>query len=132
MFGKSESGSRSSLAVFIERAANASGRTYDEIALAAGYSNDNIIHAFIADQAKVPLDRVPFFADALGCNAIELFELCLGRHFNEETFHRLRALFFRDTTENERAWLLAVKEASGERDPPLDEARAGRLKIMFE
>lgn len=132
MFGKSESGSRSRLAVFIEKSANASGRTYNEIALAAGYSNANIIHAFIADQAKVPLDRVPALAEALGCNALEFFELTLERHFNQETCHRLRALFFRDTTENERAWLLAVKEASGEIDPPLDAKRAGRLSIIFE
>ena len=130
MFGI-EPGSRSDLALFIDECASATGRTYLKIALAAGYSSANIIQAFIADQAKVPLDRVADLAHALECDASKLLELTLERHFNPETFIRMRSLFIKDITDNERAWLAALQEASGEPDPVLTQERAARLKKVF-
>ncbi|KUM25641.1 hypothetical protein AU467_25325 [Mesorhizobium loti] len=133
MTDNTEHRSRSKLARFIAEHAAASGRTFQEVALAAGYSRaSNIIRAFATDQAKVPLDRVAALADALRCSTVELFELSLERHFDQETFRRLRPLFFRDVTANERAWLTALKEVSGEGDPILDSDRAARLKTLFD
>ncbi|MCV3210035.1 hypothetical protein OHD62_19525 [Mesorhizobium sp. YC-39] len=131
MFGRAEPGSRSNLAVFIEKHAKLSNLDYTDLGIMAGYSNANMIHAFIEDQAKLPLDRVPALAYALGCDGSQLLGLCLERHFKPEMLSRVRLLFVKDITANERAWLAALQEASGEPDPEVTEERSARLKKIF-
>lgn len=56
---------------------DASGKTQREIAHEAGFASQNIISMIKSGDTKVPLNRVPALAKALGVEPQELFVECL-------------------------------------------------------
>lgn len=119
------------IARFIEQHAKASSCNYRDIAIAAGFSNSDIIYVFVRGEAKVPLDRVPALAGALECDAAHLFVLALQQFFEPKVFEELRELFMDDLTEDERGWLDLIRAVGDGVAPRLTEDRAFKVKAAF-
>ncbi|RWN01058.1 MAG: hypothetical protein EOR86_04180 [Mesorhizobium sp.] len=119
------------IASYIEKWANASGRSYRDIALMAGFEKADIIHMFIAGKHRVPLDCVPALARALRCDAHEFWTLALQQYFKPEILQEVQELSKRDRSANERAWIDALRSVSGHADPELTHDRRERLRQVF-
>ena len=65
------------LSAFIAAKIKASRRTQKEIARDAGIPNANFLSMICSGAAKVPLQRVPALADALGVHPADLLRRCL-------------------------------------------------------
>ncbi len=72
-------------AIFLDHAISASGRTQKEIAEDAGFPKPNVISMMKLGATKVPIDRIPALAEALGADADEFLEIAL-REYHPEVF----------------------------------------------
>ncbi|TIW29543.1 MAG: hypothetical protein E5V63_00745 [Mesorhizobium sp.] len=120
------------IASYIEKWANASERSYGDIAVMAGFAKADVIHMFIAGKHRVPLDCVPALAKALKCDASELWTLALQQYFKPEILKEIEELAIRDHSANERAWIDALRNVSGRADPKLTPERQERLRQIFQ
>lgn len=118
------------IAEFIRKWADASPYNYEDIAIMAGFSKAHIIYLFMSGEAKVPLDRVPGLAGALGCDANQLWTLALQQFFNPSDFLKIQELSI-ERTPNERAWIKAIRNFSGNADPELTPERLTRLENLL-
>jgi hypothetical protein len=126
---------RTSISIFIEDRLNElNGHlSYRDVALMSGFQSGDIIQMFMSGEAKVPLDRVPSLAQALGCDAAHLFVLALEQVFEPAIFVEIREYFTRSqsVTTNEWAWLQVIRAASGFSDPGVTLHKAQRVRKVF-
>jgi transcriptional regulator with XRE-family HTH domain len=87
-----------------------------EIASKLGYPKSNIISMFKSGEAKVPLEKVPALADALGVDVALLTRLALEQYWPGK-FKSIGNVFDRIATENEFALLRLIRQRTGRADP---------------
>ena len=75
-----------------------------DIASEAGFTNVNVLSMIKAGTIKVPLDRVPGLAKALGCDPARLFLLALEQHFESGALSAVKEIF-RNDRHSERSGL---------------------------
>lgn len=68
---------RHDIALRLTTLIEASGKTQREIAIEAGFPSQNIISMIKNGDTKVPLNRIPALAKALGVDPRDLFADCL-------------------------------------------------------
>lgn len=119
------------IANYIEKWANASPCSYQDIAVMAGFTKADIIYMFISGERKVPLDCIPALAGALGCDGNELWMLALEQYFKPDVLRQIQELSTRDHSPNERAWVNALRRISGGSDPELTLERSERLREIL-
>ncbi|WP_141247032.1 hypothetical protein [Mesorhizobium sp. WSM3866] len=119
------------IASYIEKWANASVCSYQDIAVRAGFTKADIIYMFISGEHRVPLDCIPALARALGCDGNELWTLALQQYFKPEILRQIQELSTRDHSPNERAWINALRSMSGGADPELTHKRSERLREIL-
>ncbi|MBL6426570.1 MAG: hypothetical protein HOY44_03465 [Maritimibacter sp.] len=70
-------------AIFLDHAISASGRKQKHIAEDAGFPKPNVISMMKLGATKVPIDRIPALAEALGADADEFLDLALREYHPE-------------------------------------------------
>lgn len=111
---------RSKLAQFLDKRLDEmkGTTTLAEIARKLGYPRGHIMSMFRADQAKVPLDKIPALAEALGVDVGHLMRLGLEQYWPDK-MDVITRVFSRVVTENEFDLIQEVRERTGDTDPKL-------------
>lgn len=106
------------VAEFLTKVINASGKTQTEICYEIGYTKPNIITMFKQGKTKVPLDKIGPLARSLGVDGRDFFRMVLGEYMPET----LAALSpFIDTpikTHQEHILLESFRAACGDKAQP--------------
>src|SRR5690554_2850177 len=99
--GKPYAGTR--LATYLEKRILElrSKKTQTAIALEAGFVNPNMVALIKSGSSKLPLDRVPGLAKALGCDARMLFMMAVEQLGGDATEVAIKQIFGTLVTENE-------------------------------
>ncbi|THH34366.1 XRE family transcriptional regulator [Aliishimia ponticola] len=106
-------------------------KTQAEIAVEAGYVNQNMITMIKQGSTKVALDRVPALAKALDCDPAFLMRLALEQAIGSTGAEAVLEVFGDPVTSNELAWLDAIRDASGNTDPRLTSRSQLTIRTMF-
>ncbi|CAG0967774.1 hypothetical protein ANRL2_01402 [Anaerolineae bacterium] len=101
------------------------------IAAEAGFRQPNMLAMIKSGSSKLPLDRVPGLARALDCDAALLFRLALEQMSTDTTSAAITQIFRAIVTENEAAWLNAIREASDHSDPSLTSKAQNAIRTIF-
>ena len=99
-----------------------------EIAREAGFLNPPMLSMIKTGQSKLPLDRVAALARALDVDPKHLWLLALEQQGNATTAKEIAEIIGSIITDNELAWVEAIREASDMTDPPL--AKRARAAIF--
>ena len=102
-----------------------------EIATEAGFINPNMLAMLKNGSSKLPLDRVPGLAKALGCDAAYLFKLAMEQLGGDTTVRAIEEIFGTVVTRNEVAWLSELREASNHSDPSLTTKGRAAIRGVF-
>lgn len=103
----------------------------EEIADETGLATVSLLSKIREGMIKVPLDRVPGLARALECDPRTLFLLALEQYFEKDTLVTIKQIIGPGMSQNEVAWMEALRSASDNADPPLTTKRAMILRAMF-
>jgi transcriptional regulator with XRE-family HTH domain len=104
------------------------GKTQADIAREVGYDKPNMIAMWKAGTAKIPLDKVPQAAKALGMDPAFLFRLAMSQYWPDAA-ETIAHVFGTVLTENEKALIDKAREITGDDGvPPLTRERARALK----
>jgi predicted XRE-type DNA-binding protein len=101
-----------------------------EIALALGYTKPNIITMFKQGMTKVPIEKIPALATALGLDPAHLLSMAM-REYMPESFKTIQETMGHVVSKNEYAIVDAIREITKDRDPPLTKELKGKLKAAF-
>lgn len=93
-------------------------KTQREIATEIGYDKPNMISMFKRGEARVPLDKIPLLAKALGVDPAHMFRLALEQYWPDRG-DIIAKLFGRLASENEeevllKPWRTATRNADPE------------------
>lgn len=102
-----------------------------EIAAEAGFRSTNMLSMIKAGKAKLPLDRVPALAKALGCDPRYLFRLAVEQSGGETIRKAMEEIFGAVVSANEVAWLEEIRQASGNADPRLTSRARSAIRGIF-
>lgn len=107
------------------------GKTQAQIAAEAGFTHVNMLSMIKSGQARLPLDRAPALAKALGCDPSYLFRLALEQSGNETVARAVDQIFGAVISRNEVAWLREIRDASGDTDPALTSRARSAIRGIF-
>jgi hypothetical protein len=105
---------------------NVTEKTQRQIALEMGYDRSNIISMFKQGQTRVPPDRVPALADALGVDRAELMIMWL-EDYAPATLEVIEASIGVPLSRTERQWLTNLRKLFPGGLPSWDEAAEGAV-----
>lgn len=94
-------------------------KTQIAIAAETGFRSPNMLPMIKNGSAKLPLDRVPGLAKVLDCDPALLFRMAVEQLATDTTSAAIDKIFGTVITENERSWILTIRQASGNSDPSL-------------
>lgn len=106
-------------------------KSQKDIAAEAGFTNVNVLSMMKSGATKIPFDRVPGLAKALGCDPARLFLLALEQYFESSALVAIKQIFGTVVSENEVSWIEALRKASDNSDPPVTAKRAKILRAIF-
>ena len=106
-------------------------KTQAEIASEAGFANANMMTFLKNGRNKLPLDRVPSLAKALEVDPAFLMRLALDQAVGVTAAKAITEIFGTPATENEQAWLIEIRDASGNTDPRLTARSRAALRGIF-
>ena len=111
---------RSKLAAFLDKRLDElkGTATLAQIANKMGYPRGHIISMFRADQAKVPLDKIPALAEALQVDVGHLMRLGLEQYWPDK-MGVITKVFSRIVTDNEFALIQEIRERISDSDAKL-------------
>lgn len=101
----------------IERQKRVTGKTQADIAAEVGYDKPNMIAMWKNGSAKVPLDKVPLAAKALGIDPAFLLRMTMAQYWPDMA-DTIAKVFGTVLTENETALITAVREIMKDEDVP--------------
>ena len=99
----------------IQKSAN--GKTQADIAREVGYDKPNMIAMWRNGSAKVPLDKVPAAAKALGIDPAFLFRLAIAQYW-PELGETIAQVFGTVLTKNETALIQKIRAMMKDEDVP--------------
>ncbi len=102
-----------------------------EIAEIAGFTSRNVISMLKAGSTKLALDRVPALAKALECDPAYLLRLTLEQAEGNTAATAIFEILGPGISENERAWIAEIRDASGDTDPRLTSRSRVQLRAIF-
>jgi hypothetical protein len=111
---------RSKLAQFLDKRLDElkGTATLAEIARKMGYPRGHILSMFRADQAKVPLDKIPALAEALDVDVGHLMRLGLEQYWPHK-MDVITQVFSRVVTHNEFKLIREIRDQTEDSDPKL-------------
>ena len=115
----------------ITQALERTDKTQLQIALEMGYDKSNIITMFKQGLTRVPLEKIPAFAEATDQDAAELVRMWM-EEFIPESWAVVQAHAGFATSKREREWVRLLRRVFKETGmPPADEAAEQRLREMI-
>lgn len=102
-----------------------------EIASEAGFANANMMTFLKNGRNKVPLDRVPSLAKALEVDPAYLMRLSLDQAVGATAAKAITEIFGTPATENERGWLMEIRDASDNSDPRITSRSRASVRGIF-
>jgi len=106
-------------------------KTQAEIASEAGFPNANMMTHLKNGRNKVPLDRVPSLAKALEVDPAMLMRLALDQAVGATAAKAITEIFGTPVTQNERGWLMEMRDASDNTDPRMTARSRAALRAIF-
>lgn len=101
---------KTTVAEHLVKALEFSGRTQREIAEEIGYQKSNIISMMRAGQTKVPIEKIPPMAKALGVDPVLFVRIALQEYL-PAVWETMTTTFGESLTEQERRFLEILREA---------------------
>ena len=117
--------------LYLSRLLEISDKTQRQIAEECGYPNPNIISMFKKGHTKVPIERTPSMAKALGVDPAEMLRRAM-RDTMPNVLQMVEDVMGDLVTVNERNILETIRGASKESDPKLDRETEKGLKALFK
>src|ERR1700730_6574142 len=115
------------MALFIDEMMEDSDITDKVVAIRLGYSQPSMIRMFREGRVKVPFEKIPDLADAIGADRRGLMDRALREYLPGLIAGLLRT--HSALTDNELEIVGLIRELSGGSDPGLDD---GRLRSALE
>lgn len=109
----------STVAEYLAHQLRVCGMTQKQVAEAAGFPNPNVISMMKRGQTKVPLDKVPALARALGVDPAHFLRIVMLEYTPENWKAVQEALGF-VLSRNERELIEGLRIATGNTDPRID------------
>jgi hypothetical protein len=106
-------------------------RSQAEIAEQAGFVNANMVTMIKKGSTKLPIDRVPALAKALECDPSLLLRLALEQSEGKTAATAIYEIIGQPVTKNEMAWLIEIRDASGDTDPRLTSRAGAAIRGVF-
>lgn len=100
------------------------------IAAEAGFPQPNVLAMIKRGTTKLPLERVPALAKALECDPGHLFIMAVEQR-DSALATTLQKVFGSHVTQNEIAWLKAIRDASDHTDPSLTTKALKAIRGIF-
>lgn len=113
-----ESLSKSSFADYIASQIDISDKSQKDMARELGYDNPNIITMFKKGITKIPINKVPKFADVLGLDRLHLLRLAT-LEYSPELWETFQAVIGSTVTKNEYEMVEAIRSVTGDSDPAI-------------
>ncbi len=92
----------------IAAAISKSGKTQIEISKEVGFDRPNVISMLKTGEMKMPIDRIPAFAEACGVDPVKLIKIAM-QEYHSETWKVLIDAFEAPVTRNEAVILRAIR-----------------------
>lgn len=102
-----------------------------EISADAGFVQPNLLTMIKRGAMKLPIDRVPGLARALGVDPARLFQLTIEQMAGDTTARAIMEIFGTVVTRNEVSWLEEIRDASGHVDPALTSRARSAIRRVF-
>ncbi len=116
----------SKFVAYLAKQIELSDKLQKDIANECGYENPNVLTMFKQGLTRVPMDKVPALATALGINPVHMMNMWLSEYAPEIRV-ALEAVYGELTTGNERALLKVWRKITKKQDPKVNEERAETL-----
>jgi transcriptional regulator with XRE-family HTH domain len=116
----------------IARYIDSSAKTQREICTEMGYTKPNLITMFKQGATKVPIEKVPLLAKAVGADAVFFLRAAM-RDYMPQVLETIELYLAFPVTENEKAIVKTLREWTNNLDPKMfkdDQKEA--LKIFAE
>jgi hypothetical protein len=106
-------------------------KTQAEIAVEAGVVNPNMLSMVKTGASRLPLDRVPALAVALGVDPARLCLLAIDQWAGSAAARAFEAIFRTVVTDNEIQWIREIREASSNTDPAMTTRARALIRSHF-
>jgi transcriptional regulator with XRE-family HTH domain len=121
----------SKTATYLKNAIETSGLTQREIARRAGFETPNMISMMKTGDTKVPIDRIPALADALGVPALEFLRVAMIE-YDPGVWDVLTRILGGPLTRNEELLLFALDVADPDGRIVFDDANLRLVATIFD
>lgn len=111
----------------IDKLINASGKTQRQIAVDMGYDKPNLITMFKQGTTRVPADKVPYLADSLEVDRLDLIRMWF-EEYDPSTWEVITKNMGMALSANERSWVANMRKFFTHGIPPWDEMVEQALK----
>ena len=102
-----------------------------EIAGEAGFVNPNMVTMIKKGATKLPIDRGPALAKALESDPTLLLRLALEQSEGGTAAAAIFEIIGQPITKNQMAWIIEIREASGDTDPRLTSRAGAAIRGVF-
>lgn len=103
----------------------------NDVAHALGYDKPNVVSMFKRGSTKVPLDKIPALAKALGADPALLLRFGLEQYWLGQ-IQMINEIFGRIVTRNEYELIEAFREVTNHSDPQIDEATLKKVAEIIK
>lgn len=117
---------RLTVAEYLTKAIELSGKTQREVAREVGYDKPNVVSMMKQGQTKVPIEKAPLFAKACGVDPAFFLRLVL-EEYHQPAWEMIRDTIGDPLTENERRLLAVYRRAAPNGDIEITPARADAI-----
>jgi hypothetical protein len=117
------------VAKFIETHVSSSPYSVGEITAFCGFKSSEMIEGFIRGEWRVPIDKVPPLAQALGCDKRQLFILVLSSWFDKGIVSELEEALG-SVSPAESSWLVCLREFYAGQVPKITPNSRRRLRLI--
>ena len=102
-----------------------------DIAIAAGFTNPNMLSMLKNGDTKLAIDRTASLAAALEVDPKYLLRLALAQDGNETMFRIYDEVIGSVVSQNEVGWLEVLREASGNSNPAMTSRARSAMRAIF-
>jgi transcriptional regulator with XRE-family HTH domain len=122
---------RSRTARFLTNAIDRSGLTQRDVARRAGFNRPNIISMMKTGETKVPIDRIPGLAAALGVPAFDFIKVAM-QEYQPEVWEILTKTLGAPLTKNEELLIFTLDLADPDEVIEFDQPTSNLLLAIFD
>mgnify|MGYP006269819397 FL=1 len=119
------------VADFLDWAIKRSSKTQREIAREVGYPKPNVVSMMKTGDTKLPLDKIPLFAEALDIDAAMLLRLALAE-YHPEAYRVIVDAIGKPLSANERAMVEVYRRAAPLDDVEIDRDLQDEIRELLE